>query len=139
MRALFKAGMALALCLLYGLVAAGFAQEFKIDVNALVSETQKTEQGKGQFALVWWIPEEFWQVSISQEVGATPDRVEELLKVVRPYTMVAAVGRKVGAFSHVLYMTKADIFGSIKLIDSKNNAYRPYKEEEMSAELIDFI
>ena len=51
----------LAVCLLCGGMKISLAQEEgRVDLNALIQETQKMSQKADEMTLVWWIPEEFW-------------------------------------------------------------------------------
>ena len=61
-----------AVFLLYGGMKIGMAQEEgKVDLNALTQETQKMSQKADEVTFVWWIPEEFWQVSFAQDPTVT--------------------------------------------------------------------
>jgi hypothetical protein len=68
-----------------------------IDVGALLRETQITSRASNDLTTVWWLPEPFWQASLRQS-KATVDQVEEVLKIVRRYTVIAIVDGRVGPF-----------------------------------------
>ncbi len=106
-----------------------FAQETNIDINNLVQETQKRSDNSSEMSFVWWIPEQFWQASFARSPNTTPAQVEEFLKALRPYTLIAAVDGKVGSYGSVAYKTEADIRTSIKLVDAAGNTYTPYSED----------
>ena len=47
--------------LIFGSINSSFAQDIKVDINALIQETQKMSQSQHEMTLVWWIPEDFWR------------------------------------------------------------------------------
>jgi len=85
------------------------AQESKVDLTALTQETQKISQKADEMTLIWWIPEEFWQISFAQDPTATEAQSEEFIKILHPYTLIAVVDGKVGSFGGVTYRSEADI------------------------------
>ena len=61
-----------------------------IDLNSLIQETQGSNSGEGM-TLVWWIPQEFWQVALSQDASISPTEREQLLTILEPYFMLGVV------------------------------------------------
>ncbi|MDD4980638.1 MAG: hypothetical protein PHC54_05155 [Candidatus Omnitrophica bacterium] len=120
------------------LAAAGvssFAQTEQVDLNALGQETQKRSDKPGEMTFIWWIPEEYWQASFTQNPSMTPAQIDDFLKVFRPYTLVAAVDGNMGSFGTVTYKTEAEIRGNLSVIDSAGNKYLPLGEEEINADI----
>jgi len=115
------------------------AQETKVNINDLVSETQKMDQSSDEMVLVWWIPEEYWSESFKDDPSMTAEQTEKFISVLRPYTMVVVVEGKMGTFGGVTYKPEDEIRGSIKLMDSAGTAYKPLKEEELSADARNFL
>ena len=124
-----------AVCLLCEGVKIGLAQESKVDLNSLTQETQKISQKADEMTLIWWIPEEFWQVSFTQDPTATEAQSEEFIKILQPYTLIAVVDGKVGAFGGVTYISEADIRANIKIRDSQGAYYMPFNEDEVDADV----
>ncbi len=60
----------------------------QVNINALLHETQKMSQKVNEMTLVWWIPEAFWRLSSAQDPTITETQVEELIKILRPYTLI---------------------------------------------------
>lgn len=132
-------GICLALLVSCALVTTAIAQGSKIDINALVQETQKMSQGAGELSLIWWIPDEFWQASFAQDPTVTPAQAEEFLKIVRPYTIIVAVDGKIGPFGGVTYKTQDQIRSSLQFVDGKGNVYRPYQDAQLDADITSFL
>lgn len=127
-----------ALFLLCGM-SLSFAQDRKVDINALTQETQKMSQSANEMTLIWWIPEEFWRVSFEKDPNMTASQIEEFLKVLRPYMLIVAVDGKMGAFGGVSYKPKATIQNSIQMIDREGTHYRPLSDENIDADTKNFL
>ncbi len=120
--------------LIFGSMSLSFAQDKKVDINALVGETQKMSQSADEMTLLWWTPEEFWRVSFEQNPNMTAAQSEEFIKFLRPYTVIMAIDGKIGAFGGVTYKPEATIKNSIQIIDSQGTYYRPLGDEKIDAD-----
>ena len=105
-----------------------------IDLQALIQETQKMSQRPDEMTLVWWIPEEFWSASLAQTPTMTASKVEEFLKVIRPYTMVVVIDGTMEAFGGITYKSEDYIRTSTRLVDSRNKSYAALTEDEIDAD-----
>lgn len=127
-----------AVLLLCGSLADSPAQEIgesKVNINALVQETKKTVQKADEMTLVWWIPEEFWNVTFAQDPTVTKAQAEEFIKVLRPYTLIVIVDGKMGGSAGVTYRTEADIRTDLQLKDSHGTFYRPFSKDKINADV----
>lgn len=125
--------------LIFGSINLSFAQDVKVDINALIQETQKMSQSQEEMTLVWWIPEDFWRASFEQNPNMTAAQIEEFIQVIRPYTMVVAVDGQIGSFGGVTYESESTIRNSIRLVDSQRNNYRPLSPETIDADMTNFL
>jgi hypothetical protein len=119
---------------LFALCATPFAQNQKIDLNALVEETQKDSDHPDEMTLVWWVPEAFWKTSFEQDKDVTPKQAEDFMKILRPYIVVIVVDGKIGTFGSMTYKTEALIKNNIQIVDGKGNSFRPLPEDKISSE-----
>lgn len=111
------------------LFAVPFSTAGDVDPAELVKETQKSDQKAGEMTLVWWIPEEFWKVSLEQNANLSADQIEDFLEMLRPYVIVTVVKGKVGfspSFESKEYATT-----NTKLLDEKGNKYSPLSDDEI--------
>jgi hypothetical protein len=92
-----------------------------------------------EMTFVWWIPEEFWQVSFSQDPTVTEAQTQEFIRVLRPYTVIVVVDGKVGAFGGVTYKPEADIRANIQIKDSQETRYQPLSEDKIDADTKSFL
>lgn len=114
-------------------------QRTQVDMNALIHETQKMVQKTDELAVVWWIPEEYWRVSFEQDATMSKAQVEQFLKALRPYTLIAVIEGKIGAFGGVTYKAKADVRKRLEFKDSQGIRYRPLSEDQVSADVKNFL
>ena len=103
-----------------------------IDLHAVVQETQQMSQGSGDMTLVWWLPEQFWEASMAQNPDVSRAQVDEFVKTVRPYTMVAVVDGQVGAFAGVTYKPDSVIRATVFLRDAQGGSYPPIAESAIN-------
>ena len=129
----------IAVLLVCGSINPSFAQDIKVDINALIQETQKMSQSAEELTLIWWIPEDFWRASFEQNPNTTAAQIEEFMKVLRPYTMVVAVDGKIGSLGGVTYESESTIRNSIRLIDNQGNNYRALSNEKVDADMKNFL
>lgn len=120
--------------LLWGWMKIGLAQENAIDLTALIQETQRTPQRAGEITVVWWIPEEYWQVSFAQNRSITESQAEEFIKIISPYMLIVVVEGKIGMFGGVTYKSEADIRSTIQIKDRQGVSYLPLNEDEIDPE-----
>lgn len=145
MNKVFKGGTARRLSLLLAVfVVIGFAgttlaKEIKIDLEALTNETQRVSTEGDKMTLIWWIPEEYWRASFAQDPSITKTQAEELVDILRPYTLILAVDGNIGKMGGITYKPEETIRAAISLKDEKGNTYRPYSEDKISPDAKNFL
>ena len=125
--------------LIFGWTSLSFAQDRKVDINALVQETQKMSQSADEMKMIWWIPEEFWRVSFEQDPNMTAAQAEQFIKVLRPYMVIVVVDGKIGAIGGVTYKPQITIQNSIQIVDREGTHYRPLSDEKIDADTKNFL
>jgi hypothetical protein len=123
--------MALMLC---GGMERVFAQESQVDLQALVQETQKMSQKADEMTLLWWIPEEYWRVSLTQTPNMPAAQVEEIVSHFAKYVLLVVVDGKMGSFGGITYKTEPEIRGSIEIKDKQGVSYAPLSEDKIDAD-----
>ena len=113
----------------------------EIDLNMLIEETQLQPKlsNPDDFALFWWIPNEFWIGSFQQDPSIDQATLDEFINIVSPYTMFVAVHGKMNVLGTFSFESKDTIMKKFKIFDSYNNSYYPLTDYEISAEAKDFI
>ena len=80
-----------------------------IDLNALTVEGQVMTGGASDLALVWWIPAEFWEVSMRQESMVPDEQVNQVMGVLKNYSVLAVVQANVSPFGSFQFFEKDQI------------------------------
>lgn len=122
-----------------GALKSGIPQEPKIELNALISETQKSSDKPNAMIMIWWIPEEFWLASAAQDPSFTDAQAQEIIKILQPYTIIAVVDGTVGSFGGVTYNPESSIRSNIVLIGTDGLSYRPLSSQTIGADAKNLI
>lgn len=80
-----------------------------IDLNVLTVEGQVMTGGASDLALVWWIPAEFWEVSMRQESMVPDEQVNQVMGVLKNYSVLAVVQANVSPFGSFQFFEKDQI------------------------------
>jgi len=122
-----------------GLVVVGFslacvqviaAQDKKPDATQLALECMKISNVDGETNLLFWMPEEFWGISAASNPNVSQSQVDQIIKVIHPYTIVGVSSGKNGSFA-VTYRTEAEVRDLVRLKDGKGNTYSPLPENQL--------
>ncbi len=135
----WRLSVLMAVFMVIGFIGNTWAQEVKIDLEALTNETQKMASDPDKMTLIWWIPEEYWLASFSQDPSISDAQAEELVSVLRPYTLILAVDGNIGTMGGVTYKSEEVMRAEILLKDVKGNAYRPYGEDKITPDAKNFM
>jgi hypothetical protein len=104
------------------------------DTQAMIRDTQRTEMKDQQFTLIWWIPEQFWQLSLASNASLSKEQREDFLKRLRPFTMVMVVNAKVDTLGAFKYESEAATRKKLTLVDTDGNAHKPLPDEDINDE-----
>jgi hypothetical protein len=115
------------------LVGYSYGQD-RIDLQMLVQETQKMSQDSKEMTLVWWLPEQFWLASLAQHPTVSKAMTDQFVETIRPYTMIAVIDGKMGAFGGVTYTSEATVRTNTKLEDAVGRSYAPLREDKVDAD-----
>src|SRR5205823_6127736 len=81
--------------------------------------------------------EQFWQVSLRESLPA--DKVEEVLKVVRRYTMIAVVDGRIGPFGGMSFIPEETVRTNVTLKDAAGVNYAPLGESTIDPDMKNLI
>lgn len=112
------------------LSSAAFAQTGKIDIDALIDETQKSGTGKHEMTIVWWIPLEFWHATLAEE-KMSKAQIDEVLGILRPYVVVAVVDGKIGEVGKVAYRSESSIMKDIRIVPTGRPDQAPLSPDKI--------
>lgn len=104
------------------------------DVNfpAFIKEIQQTPNHPGYAGIVWWIPNQYWEIS-AQRSGLSLEKAQQRYASLKKYTVVAVAIGKIG-IGNVNWLPETDIRDNILLRDSAGNNYPPVQKIDGDAE-----
>jgi len=111
----------------------GVAAGATVPVDALIRETQRMSDDPNRLGLVWWIPTEFWEISMAAGTPpSTPEQIAEFTSVLRGYTLFAVADGSLGPLGGVTWTSRDELRGTIVLQASDGTNYMPIPEEQVS-------
>ena len=123
----------------YGLVRKS-ADE--VNVNALISETQLNPPcGENHLSLIWYIPQEFWQVSFSKDKTISEAQKTKLIETFKPYFILGVCQADVSALGAFQFYGKAEVLENLTLVfkDKEGRARKLTPIEEVGPDLEVFL
>ncbi|MBN1913674.1 MAG: zinc ribbon domain-containing protein [Candidatus Omnitrophica bacterium] len=109
------------------------------DLNKLMEETQQRSSEPQEATFVWWIPQEYWKISLAQNPQVSAQQKEEFTEVFKPYLLFVVVDGKVSTMGMINYKSEEEVRGLIKLEDKDGNIYQPLKENEINQDTKSFL
>lgn len=105
------------------------------DEPDLARETQQTTSANKTFAMIWWIPYQFWLHSAAAH-GASQEKAAEAFKALKDYIAVAVVVANIGSLGSFTFLPADDVRRSIFLRDEAGNDYGPAQNIAGDAEMV---
>jgi hypothetical protein len=91
-----------------------------------MKETQQSVNEAGYVGLVWWIPNQFWEVA-AERAGMSPETAKERYAPLRKYTLIVVAVGKAG-IANIDYISEPVIRDATTLRDSDGTVYRPVQK-----------
>ncbi len=101
------------------------------DVAPLVRDTQVTRSENGKVMIVWWIPNEFWELSFKDNPAVPAASQKEVLDTLGQYVVLAVVEGKIGPLGGFNGESREKLLAktSIKIGDK---TYKPLADADIS-------
>ena len=124
-------------CFLCSFATVAGAQEWKISVNDLIDETQRVSDDPDRLGLVWWLPDAFWEASMSEgDAPSTPEQIEDFLKIFEGYTVFAVADGAIGALGGVSWASPEETRAAAVLHGSDGTRYTPIATDDVSPDAV---
>lgn len=115
------------------------SQKPELSFDKFVDETQIGSSESGRITIAWWIPVEFWEITFQMDKSVSEEQAQEFINALRPYTLLAVVDGRIGAFGGITYTPFDSIKSSIVLEDRLKNESRPINQYELSPDIQNLI
>ncbi|MEO0508569.1 MAG: hypothetical protein AAF065_01775 [Verrucomicrobiota bacterium] len=113
------------------LVAAIVTPLGAVDMQQLVQDTQRFSQEARVTKMVWWIPSEFWEVTLEQDPSLTEQQKKEFVAALDDYTAFVVTHSTIGTFGGMTNTGRKEIEENIALV-VEGNQMLPLTDDEMS-------
>jgi len=101
------------------------ATDNTVKLTDLIRDTQKDTPNPNEMTLVWWVPNEYWEVSFRDAPDMTPEFAKKFVAAVDSYTIIAAIDGRIGTLGSIKYKSEAEIRSSISVVDGGGQTYYP--------------
>jgi hypothetical protein len=101
------------------------------DLQQLVQETQKISQESSSMTMVWWIPQEFWDVSLSTNPSVTPESRKQILDALENFQIVALFRGKTGIGGLTDVPSREDMVAHARF-ESNGKVIEPHEPAQVS-------
>jgi hypothetical protein len=98
--------------------------ETKVDYQAMIRDVELVNKSADQLVLSFWMPAEFWRVSLTSSGRMTPQGIDDFVKVLQPYTLIAVLQGKTG-IGTIDYREPDDLGQVVTIEDARGNVYKP--------------
>jgi hypothetical protein len=85
------------------------------DMSEFIHDTQKTQNQGPQVTMVWWIPPEFWDVSMATNPNVSAKAAEDIRGAFRDYQVFAVARATAGLQGLTDLQSKADLVSNARL------------------------
>ena len=111
----------------------------QVDLAELTQATQRQVQKDDRTAMVWWLPEQFWDEALRRQKSSELV-IATRRDVVRPYVVVFAVDVAVSeGGARISGKSEAELRASIRLRDAQGRVYSPVPSAEVSPDMTNLL
>jgi hypothetical protein len=107
-----------------------------ISIMDLMRDTQQWNKRDDKMSLTWWIPTEYWRISIKGNPQIPPETIDHIENLFRDYVIVWACDLKINAFGTMTFTKEEDIAKTIAILDINQKKYTPLAEMDIDPEAL---
>lgn len=127
-------GIFWAVLLLLATATPSLAQTGSIDFQELMKDLLKEASSPDVVTSVWWIAPEFLQAAAEAE-GASQADTDELVGVMRDYSVFLAVDGTVGPFGGIRYVSEDALSEAVVLVDADGVRYQRLASDDIDPDM----
>lgn len=119
----------------------GFSQEKdlkNVSIDALLSETQYSNDTSEMIEFVWWLPREFWAASYAQDPTSSKEDFEALNSMFGDFELFGIIQGEIGHFGGITYYSKETVLQNLT-VNYKGENLMIVPENEISADFMNFL
>lgn len=94
-----------------------------VSINDITSDTQAQPAGSGDkhLSFVWWVPFEYWQSVFSRDPNISEPAKEDMLKILKQYTVIGVVQADVSPVGAFDFYNKKHVLDNLTVTYQNNN------------------
>ncbi len=116
------------------LVSGSHVQAEDVNLQNLIQETQRMEQGPNAFRLVWWIPTEYWMAAFKNAPNMTDQQKQVFYRTVDEYNVLAVIDAKVSDLGSILPQPRNTIVSNLSLVIGDEKILKPLSDTQISSD-----
>ncbi len=109
----------------------GFSQKLNGDYAQFLKETQQNSEDPSRSDFVWWIPVEFWRLTLQQNDDFTQDQIDILANMMSKYTIFAVTEGQWSEKNGTKYASYEDLKSTIQLVCQDTIHLVPFDEKNL--------
>jgi hypothetical protein len=102
------------------------------NIQKLIAETQRTASNANRVAFVWWIPVDFWRMSMDANANVTKEQADQFIAILASYTLVALADGDIGPVGGVTWKGEEALRSALMVIDGNGREYQPIPSAQVS-------
>ncbi len=107
-----------------------------VSINDVLADTQYSTDETDRMTLMWWLPDEFWAVSLASDPTTTEEGIKEVTDLVSQYTMVICVDGQMGPFGGVRFVPPSQVRQQIILINAEGEEVKPLDDNNVAPDMM---
>ena len=109
------------------------AQE--VNMQAFMEELQQMKCDQEQMSMVWWLPNEWWEVNAKDDPTISQAMLQQMLQAVDSYLIFVVVEGHSGAFGGFYPETRESIISRISVVPHTGTELKPIKDKDLSYDI----
>lgn len=111
-----------------------YGQTTEVNILEFIKDVQLWKKQEHKMFLSWWIPEEYWEISLADNKQLPPGTLENIQTVMKDYVLICAADLTFSPLGSLYGAEESDLRASLTLYDDAGKPYRPLTEDEISTD-----
>lgn len=125
-----------------GLVFAGVVHSAwtpKEQFNSSTRETQKAGNCAGRLTVAWWMPPEFWKITLLASGDVPVDKIDQSVASIEDVNVFLIIDGRIGGFGAIDYTVPSDLQKNLSVVDPQGQPMALIPEGKQSTSVKNLI
>lgn len=110
--------------------------ETEVSLMDLMREIQQWNKRDNKMSMVWWIPTEYWRISLKDYGGISQETIEQVEILFEDYLVLWACDLSVNPDGTMNFASEEEIGKSITVLVGDSLEYFPLADDQIDAEVL---